>query len=87
MPGYMLTGDPGAGKTAVLRLLEVTGHVVVEEAATNVIAVDNALGVEEPWHDHAFIDPPPNRRGQLHRRRVLMHSGSLPRAARLAPVS
>lgn len=62
MPGYILTGGPGAGKTAVLRLLEVTGHVVVEEAATNVIAVDNALGVEEPWHDHVFIDAPPNRR-------------------------
>jgi predicted ATPase len=56
MPGYILTGAPGAGKTAVLRLLEINGHVVVEEAATDAIALDNALGHEEPWHDHAFID-------------------------------
>ncbi|RZS37570.1 hypothetical protein EV193_105126 [Herbihabitans rhizosphaerae] len=26
MPWYTLTGTPGAGKTAVLRLLEVRGH-------------------------------------------------------------
>jgi predicted ATPase len=56
MPGYILTGAPGAGKTAVLRLLEVKGHVVVEEAATDVIALGNALGHEEPWHDRTFID-------------------------------
>jgi predicted ATPase len=56
MPGYILTGAPGAGKTAVLRLLEVRGHPVVEEAATDVIALSNALGHEEPWHDLAFID-------------------------------
>jgi predicted ATPase len=56
MPGYILTGAPGAGKTAVLRLLEVRGHAIVEEAATDVIALSNALGHEEPWHDHAFID-------------------------------
>ncbi len=56
MPGYILTGGPGAGKTAMLRLLEVNGHVVVEEAATDVIAVANALGHDEPWRDHAFVD-------------------------------
>lgn len=56
MPGYILTGAPGAGKTAVLRLLEISGHVVVEEAATDVIALSHALGCEEPWHDRAFID-------------------------------
>jgi len=56
MPGYILTGTPGAGKTAVLRLLEANGHVVVEEAATDVIALDHALGRTEPQHDHTFID-------------------------------
>src|SRR5258708_6847385 len=56
MPGYILTGAPGAGKPAVLRLLEVGGHAVVEEAATDVIALSSALGHQEPWHDHAFID-------------------------------
>jgi predicted ATPase len=56
MPGYILTGAPGAGKTAVLRLLEVNGHAVVEEAATDTIALDHALGHQEPWQDHGFID-------------------------------
>ena len=56
MPRYILTGAPGAGKTAVLRLLEAKGYPVVEEAATDVIALELALGHEEPWHDHAFID-------------------------------
>jgi len=56
MPGYILTGAPGAGKTAVLRLLEVRGYVVVEEAATDVIALSDALGHEEPWRDPIFID-------------------------------
>src|ERR1700734_3212220 len=56
MPSYILTGAPGAGKTAVLRLLETSGYAVVEEAATDVIALGNALGREEPWHDHDFID-------------------------------
>jgi predicted ATPase len=56
MPEYVLTGAPGAGKTAVLRMLEVDGHVVVEEAATDVIALDHALGRTESWRDPAFID-------------------------------
>lgn len=56
MPGYILTGAPGAGKTAVLRLLEISGYEVVEEAATDVIALGNALGCDEPWHDPAFVD-------------------------------
>lgn len=56
MPRYILTGTPGAGKTAVLRLLEFDGHVVVEEAATDVIALENALGHEQPWNDRTFID-------------------------------
>ncbi|MEB3371154.1 AAA family ATPase [Saccharopolyspora mangrovi] len=56
MPGYVLTGAPGAGKTALLRLLEVEGHDVVEEAATDVIALEQALGNDEPWTEEAFID-------------------------------
>lgn len=56
MPAYILTGAPGAGKTAVLRFLETAGHPVVEEAATDVIALRQALGVAEPWRDGAFID-------------------------------
>ena len=56
MPSYILTGAPGAGKTAVLRLLEASGYPVVEEAATDVIALGNALGRVEPWHELDFID-------------------------------
>jgi len=55
MPSFILTGAPGAGKTAVLRLLEVRGHPVIEEAATDVIALGHALGLAEPWQDHNFI--------------------------------
>jgi len=56
MPSYILTGAPGSGKTAVLRLLEVSGYLVVEEAATDVIALGHALGQAEPWQDRDFID-------------------------------
>lgn len=56
MPRYILTGAPGAGKTAVLRLLEINGYAVVEEAATDVIALGQALGRDEPWRDRDFID-------------------------------
>ena len=56
MASYILTGPPGAGKTAVLRQLEIIGYAVVEEAATDVIALGIALGYEEPWRDHDFID-------------------------------
>ena len=53
---YVLTGTPGAGKTAMLRLLEISGHAVVEEAATDVIALEQALGRDTPWTDPRFID-------------------------------
>jgi predicted ATPase len=56
VPAYILTGTPGAGKTAVLRLLETSGYAVVEEAATDVIALGQALGHDEPWQEHDFID-------------------------------
>lgn len=56
MPGYILTGTPGAGKTALLRMLEIHRHVIIEEAATDVIALDSALGREKPSHDNTFID-------------------------------
>jgi predicted ATPase len=55
MPNYVLTGTPGAGKTAVLRQLEQDGYRVVEEAATDVIALAQALGQPEPWTSPRFI--------------------------------
>jgi predicted ATPase len=53
---YVLTGAPGSGKTAILRLLERAGHHVVEEAATDVIALEQALGRPEPWMLPGFAD-------------------------------
>ncbi|UAL11540.1 AAA family ATPase [Caulobacter segnis] len=56
MRRYILTGAPGAGKTVLLRALECAGHAVVEEAATDVIALAQGQGVAEPWTDPGFID-------------------------------
>lgn len=56
MKKYILTGAPGSGKTALLRKLEVEGYPVVEEAATDIIALWQAEGVEEPWLERSFID-------------------------------
>jgi predicted ATPase len=53
---YVLTGTPGSGKTAILRLLEHAGYRVVEEAATDVIALGQALGRAEPWQGPDFAD-------------------------------
>jgi predicted ATPase len=54
MKRFILTGAPGAGKTAILRVLEDQGYAVVEEAATDVIAGQQANGIAEPWHDPRF---------------------------------
>jgi predicted ATPase len=53
---FILTGTPGAGKTAILRQLEQDGFSVVEEAATDAIALAQARGVAEPWTRPSFID-------------------------------
>ncbi|HYK35716.1 AAA family ATPase [Alloacidobacterium sp.] len=37
MRRFIITGAPGAGKTAIIRQLELDGFGVVEEAATDVI--------------------------------------------------
>lgn len=53
---YILTGAPGAGKTVLIRQLECDGFSVVEEAATAVIALLHAHGIEEPWRDPSFTE-------------------------------
>jgi predicted ATPase len=53
---YVLTGAPGAGKTAIALRLEQAGHRVVAEAATDVIALEQALGRAEPWTCRDFTD-------------------------------
>ena len=56
MRRFIITGAPGAGKTAIIRLLELDGFSVIEEAATDVIAAEHVLGRDEPWKDPLFID-------------------------------
>jgi predicted ATPase len=56
MTRFILTGAPGSGKTAIIRQLELDGFGVVEEAATDVIALKQAQGVAEPWRHPSFID-------------------------------
>jgi predicted ATPase len=53
---FILTGAPGSGKTAIIRQLELDGFSVVEEAATDVIALGQAQGIAEPWNHPSFID-------------------------------
>ena len=56
MKRYILTGTPGSGKTAILRALELASYAVVEEAATDIIALRNAQGIAEPHTNPTFID-------------------------------
>jgi predicted ATPase len=70
---YVLTGAPGSGKTALAQALRERGYAVVPEAATDVIAREQARGVDEPWQRDEFCDqivllqrrrqtePPPGR--------------------------
>ncbi|HSS97677.1 MAG TPA: AAA family ATPase, partial [Terriglobales bacterium] len=56
MKRYILTGTPGSGKTTVLHELKRQGYAVVEEAATDVIAIEHSRGIAEPWRQTDFID-------------------------------
>ena len=56
MRRFIITGAPGAGKTAIIRQLELDGFGVVEEAATDVIAAAHAHGTDELWRHPSFID-------------------------------
>jgi predicted ATPase len=67
---FILTGAPGSGKTAIVRQLEIDGFSVVEEAATDVIAREQARGVAEPWRHPSFIDSI----AELQRRRQVLMS-------------
>ncbi|HTS28518.1 MAG TPA: AAA family ATPase [Bryobacteraceae bacterium] len=56
MRRFIITGAPGAGKTAIIRHLELDGFSVVEEAATDVIAAGQACGELQLWAHPSFID-------------------------------
>jgi predicted ATPase len=53
---YVLTGAPGAGKTALAVTLRQRGYLVVAEAATDLIANEQARGVNKPWRAVDFLD-------------------------------
>ena len=71
MRRFVITGAPGAGKTAIIRQLELDGFSVVEEAATDVIAAAHARGTAQPWMQPSFIDDI----ASLQRQRLLRASG------------
>lgn len=56
MRRFIITGAPGAGKTAIIRQLELEGFSVVEEAATDVVAAAHDQGTVQPWAHPSFID-------------------------------
>jgi predicted ATPase len=56
MKRYILTGTPGSGKTSILHALKSQGYSVVEEAATDVNALELMNGNPEPWMLPDFID-------------------------------
>jgi predicted ATPase len=56
MKRYILTGTPGSGKTSIIHELKSQGYAVVEEAATDVIALEQVNGNSEPWMRPDFID-------------------------------
>ena len=53
MKRYILTGTPGSGKTTLLHALKHNGYEVIEEAATDVIALAHSKGILEPWADQS----------------------------------
>ena len=53
---FVLTGAPGAGKTALGHALVDLGFSLVAEAATDVIAIRQAGGIAEPWVRDDFLD-------------------------------
>jgi predicted ATPase len=56
MTRFILTGTPSSGKTTLIRALSAAGQVTVQEAATDVIALETQLGNAEPWRRPDFID-------------------------------
>ena len=56
MKRYILTGTPGSGKTSLLHVLKSQGYTVIEEAATDVIALEHRRGNQQPWMQADFIE-------------------------------
>jgi len=52
---FILTGTPGSGKTSVIKELGKSDYAVIYEAATDVISIEQAEGLERPWEEHGFV--------------------------------
>ena len=55
MRRFIFTGTPGSGKTSCLKELEKSGYAVIHEAATEVISIEQAKGLERPWEEPNFV--------------------------------
>lgn len=75
MKRYIVTGTPGSGKTSIIRMLELAGYFVVEEAATDIIALRQAQGISEPHTLPSFIDDITNLQKQRQMRTSDLKSG------------
>lgn len=53
---YIFTGAPGSGKTSVICALAELGYVTIQEAATDLIATEQADGIIHPWEAPNFVD-------------------------------
>lgn len=73
MQRFILTGAPGAGKTTIIRELAAQGCETVAEAATDIIAREQAAGIDQPWTAEGFI----GKIAQLQERRIDAASGEI----------
>lgn len=56
MKRFILTGTPGSGKTSILQALGDQGYTTIPEAATDVIAFEQAQGIDAPWQNPKFLN-------------------------------
>ncbi|MDR0342933.1 MAG: AAA family ATPase [Nocardiopsaceae bacterium] len=84
MKRFILTGAPGSGKTSLLGVLAQQGYPVVAEAATDVIASEQAAGIAEPWRDPRFISKIAQL--QAHRQQQAVAPGALAQIFDRSPV-
>ncbi|RED16892.1 AAA family ATPase [Parasphingopyxis lamellibrachiae] len=71
MQRFILTGAPGAGKTTIVRQLAGQDCKTVAEAATDIIAREQAAGVAEPWTAAGFVA----KIAQLQKQRIAAATG------------